>query len=388
MMTWLRNAWLVGVLAALLSATSFAQTTQPAQASTRTLMAYGSSDHYWIASVESYKDNGKNAYKTEVRDQSLPAGDWKDLGTVLGYATGLAQSQGEVAILLSDESWKRLGPAGLTTGLELPGTGPVLAWGNASSTLYAVRAVEGGKQALPKGEAPTAATHPSTKPSAPHPTTTAATTRPLTPVLLRYDKGQWQAVADLPGSAKPGLISICGVGNKLLLASSGDNDTIHTWAITASDAAADSKWEGWGEFHAQNRPVTLGAIAVGHVPAVWTRDQDEGIRIFVKREGEEWSSLKNFELPKSIPTGAERTIATAGDEIRLVVKGKDEKIWEQRYDPSGAQRGQLTALPTPQAEHESQMTRVLQMMALLAMVIVLLVTFYKRRTPGPKDEEP
>jgi hypothetical protein len=382
MMTLLRKAWVAGALLLLFAATSFAQSSQPAQASSRTLMAYGSSDHYWIASVESYKDSGKTAYKTLVRDQTLPAGDWKDLGTVLGYATGLAQSQGELAILLNDESWKRLGPAGLTTGLQLPGTGPVLAWGSAASTLYAVRAVEGGKHALPQAEEAKATTHPSTKPAATRATTTpSATTRPLTLVLLRYDKGQWQAVADLPASAK-GLISICGVGNKLLLASSGDNDTIHAWAL------ADSKWEGWAEFHAKSRPTTIGAIAVGHVPAVWTRDQDDGIRIFVKREGEEWSSLKNFELPKSIPAGAERTIATAGEEIRLVVMGKDSKIWEQRYDASGAPRGQLTALPAPQAEHESQMTRVLQMMALLAMVIVLLVTFYKRRTPGPKEEEP
>lgn len=382
MMTMLRKTWLAGALMVLLSAASFAQTSQPAPNSSHTLMAYGSADHYWIASVESYKDNGKTAYKTVVRDQSLPAGDWKDLGTVFGYATALAQSQGELAILFNDQSWKRLGPDGLTTGLELPGTGPVLAWGTASSTLYAVRAVEGGKQALPQGEAP-ATTHPSTRPATAHPSTTAAlTTRPVTLVLLRYDKGQWQAIADLPARAKPGLMSICGVGNKLLLASSGDNDTVHTWTET------DSKWEGWGEFHAKSRPTTIGAIAVGHVPAVWTRDQDEGIRIFVKREGEEWSSLKNFELPKSIPAGAERTIATAGEEIRLVVMGKDDKIWEQRYDPSGAARGQLTALPTPQAEHENQMTRVLEMVAVLAMVIVLLVTFYKRRTPGQKEEEP
>jgi hypothetical protein len=399
-MTLYKNVGLLCALLALASTTD-AQSTQSASLPRPTLLAFGSSNHYWIATIESYKEGNKTLYKTLVREQTLPAGDWKDMGVpVLGYAAGLAESQGQLAVLMEDASWKFLDSSGLTTGPDLPGTGPVLAWGSASSTLYAIRAVEGGKQAIVNPDdngqvdrPPTPATtsRPTTRPTTAKAATTtsattttrssiSATTRPATLVLLRYERGQWHGAADLPASIRSNLVSISGVGNKLLLAEAGAGDLVRAWALT------DSKWEGWGEFHAGSHPGDLGAMALGHVPALWTKDQDKGVKVFVKREGEEWSSLKTFELPKALPASAQRTVAAAGDDIRLVAMGKDGKIWEQRYDSTGAKRGDFAPLPTPQVEHESPMVRVLQMMVLLAMVVVMLVTFYKRRTPGPKDE--
>src|SRR3982751_4670194 len=62
-----------------------AQTTQsvPTRPS---VLAYGSADQYWIAEIQPFGGGSKPRYKTLVRQQTLPAGDWRDLGTVFGQA--------------------------------------------------------------------------------------------------------------------------------------------------------------------------------------------------------------------------------------------------------------------------------------------------------------
>ena len=112
------------------------------------LLAYGSAERYWIARVETYTDGPKVRMRTLVRGQELPAGDWQDLGTVFGHAVALAETQGELALLMEDGSWKRRGAAGLATGPFIPGTGPVLAWASSSRDLYAIRNVEGGVEGV------------------------------------------------------------------------------------------------------------------------------------------------------------------------------------------------------------------------------------------------
>src|SRR3954454_6164153 len=144
-----------------------AQTTQsvPTRPS---VLAYGSADQYWIAEIQPFGGGSKPRYKTLVRQQTLPAGDWRDLGTVFGQAIALAEAQGELAILLDDGSWKRLGEGGLSTGPSVPGSGQVLAWGSVASTLYAIRTVEGGREGVT-----TRPTEPATRPQ--------ATTQPAAP---------------------------------------------------------------------------------------------------------------------------------------------------------------------------------------------------------------
>src|SRR5258705_4874529 len=86
----------------LLARPAAAQSTQPAPATQPyrpTLLAYGSADQYWIANVEPYRDGAKTRFKTLIRQQTLPAGDWKELGAVYGYAAALAEMQGELALL-------------------------------------------------------------------------------------------------------------------------------------------------------------------------------------------------------------------------------------------------------------------------------------------------
>jgi len=387
-MTIFRSVSLICALAVLSASPAFAQTTKPS------LLAYGSSDHYWIATIESYREGNKNLIRTQVRNQSLPAGDWKDIGPVLGQAIALAESQDELALLLDDGSWKRLGQAGVITGNAIPGSGPVLAWGSSAFTLYAIRAVEGGAEAV-KGSAENT---PADRDSATQPTTTRPTTnatskpapttaatisaaRPAVPVLLRFEKGEWRGLADLPAAAGSTALAIAGVNNKLFLASDLAVGKIRAWTLN------DSKWEEWGEIKMSVRPTVLGALALSHIPAIWAMDNDGRISAFVKRENEDWSSLKNFKVPDSVQPGTPRTLASAGEEIRLIVQPKDGKLSEQRYDTTGAPRGELASLPVPQIYHENPLFRVMQLVVLLAMVIVMLVTFYKRRAAAAKDEE-
>jgi hypothetical protein len=135
----LRRLRVLCVLLLSAAPVGLAQTTQPYRP---TLLAFGSADRYWLASVESYREVGKVKYKTLVRGQALPAGDWKDLGVIYGHAAALAETQGDLALLLDDGSWKRLGEGGLATGPSDPGTGPVHARGNTGSKINAIRAVE------------------------------------------------------------------------------------------------------------------------------------------------------------------------------------------------------------------------------------------------------
>lgn len=379
------------------------QTTQPYRPS---LFAHGSQNRYWVASVEPLKDKGQ--FKTTIREQTLPAGDWTTLGTVLGAAAALAQSQGELAVLLADDGgWKRLASGGaMSTGPEVPGTNRVLAWGSAGPTLYAVRAVEGGKAAL---AAPSTAAEPATRPQAAatrptiapasRPATTATTattaattptTRPLTLVLFKYERGDWTAVADLPPAASvAATLAISGPANKPILAAYTDGP-IRTWAL------ADGRWEPAGDVRPTTRPSIVGLATAANVPAAWTVEPSGRMRLYLRREGEDWKPADKFAVPADVPPAAQRTLAAAGDEFRAVFL-HDGKWTEQRYDAAGVPRGGRADLPTPPSNLADPRLRLLyQAFIMLGVVIVLLVTFYKRRAaaaagaappPSKRDEE-
>jgi len=356
------------------------------------LFAYGSSQNYWVANVEQYREGARQRYKTLVRGQTLPAGDWRDMGVVYGHAAALANLQGELAVLLDDGAWKRVGEAGITTGPTVPGSGQVLAWGSADGGLYAVRAIEGGKEAVAPRPTDTTqpatapSTQPATRPAPPAPnvattTTKPATTRPLTLVLLRYDRGQWVGVADLPPELTGATLSLAGVGDKPLLAASAEPGVIRTLVWD------DDRWQDLGEIRPAIKVANFGAVSAGHLTAVWAVDAEGGMNLFVKREGEAWSMLKSFALPKA-PAGAQRAIAAAGEEFRVVFL-KDGKFWEQRYEASGSARGSVAEMPMPLPNRPDPLIRIIQTFVLLGMVLVILITFYRRRaaTRGKDDEE-
>ena len=219
----------------------------------------------------------------------------------------------------------------------------------------------------------------------PRPTTittapTKPTTRPLTLALLRYERGQWVGVSDLPATAHTaGSFSIGGARNKPLLAVSTDGAVIHTFALV------DGKWESWGDIRATSRAAAFGVLTVGHVAALWSSDAQGGIQLSLKREGEAWSTFKPLLLPQS-QAGAQRAIAAPGDAFRVVFL-KDAKLTEQRYDASGAPNGSLSEMQTPQTNRPDPIIRILYSVMLLGMVVVILVTFYRRRAAVEKKDE-
>src|SRR5690348_14700921 len=80
---------LVACLLSLIAPAAHSQTTQAVRQAA--LFAVGAEDQYWVAVVEAVKD-AKGQFKTVVRTQGLPAGDWREQGTVFGQAVGVARS--------------------------------------------------------------------------------------------------------------------------------------------------------------------------------------------------------------------------------------------------------------------------------------------------------
>lgn len=394
----------------LLAATSFAQTAPSTAPATiepyrPTLLAYGSPDHYWIARVETYQDGAKARMRTLLRAQDLPAGDWTELPTIYGHAVGLAESRGELALLLDDGSWKRLGASGLATGPVIPGTGPVLAWASNAHDLYAVRNVEGGVQGVttrpvdaapPPRPAATTQAQPtttqrahttpsiSTRPSAPAAATTHPTTRPSRLTLLHFTRGEWAPIAELPDGAANSPVALAVVGGKPLLAISGRPATsirTFTWS--------DGAWQPFGTIPVGPRAGRFELVSGAPHPALWTIDADGEMKLFLKREGDHWTPAPSFALPPNLPENAQRTLAATGQDFRLVVL-KDNNVSERRYDSAGAPRSDLAPLPTPQSNRPDAMFWIVRTFVILLMVVVMLLTFYHRRgppEPAPDDDD-
>jgi hypothetical protein len=295
---------------------------------------------------------------------------------IYGHAIALAQTQGDLAVLLDDGAWKRLGTGGLSTGAALPGTGAVLAWGSVGQTLYAIRAVEGGLESLatqPSATTQTASTQASAGPGI----TTRPTTRPARWTLLKLDRGQWVGAAELPMDMGGGMMAVAGFGNKPVLALAGSGGTVRMYTLN------DSKWEPMGEVKVTGRAGALGLLGAGRVLALWV-DQDGQIKLFLKREGEDWAPAEGFAMAGG--PNAKRSLAAAGEEFRMVLL-EDGKLREQRYDLSGKPRGTLTEMPAPQTFQPDPLLRALEAIVLLGIIVVVMVTFYRRRAAAGEKEE-
>jgi hypothetical protein len=351
-----------------------------------TLLAYGASDRYWIARFETYQEGGKPRTRTVIRGQELPGGDWQEFGSLYARAAALAESQGDLAVLLDDNSWCRVGLGRLATGTQLPGTGPVLAWASSARDLYAIRNVEGGVEGvttrpatdaadrrpattqaattLPQSSGPSIATRPSA--AAPPPTT-----RPARPTLLLLQQGQWVAVAELPRAGGP--VALAVVANKPILAVTPPGGGVQMYVLN------DNRWQDFGRIPVPQRPGRFDLLAAGSIPALWTIDNDGAMKLYLKREGDDWTRAVPFSLPPGLPENAQRTLAFAGQDFRLVTF-KDNALWERRYDTGGAPRSDLAQLPAPQGNRQDALFWAIRGFVIAGMVIVMLLTFYHRRS--------
>jgi hypothetical protein len=97
------------------------------------------------------------------------------------------------------------------------------------------------------------------------------------------------------------------------------------------------------------------------------------------------AEFKPLQLPQS-QAGAQRAFAAAGDAFRVVFL-KDAKLTEQRYDATGMPNGSLSDMQAPQTNRPDPIVRILYSVMLLGMVVVMLVTFYRRRAVIEKKDE-
>ena len=349
-----------------------------------TLMAHGTPNRIWIASVEQHREASKMGYKTVIRSQGLPADAWQELPLVFGHAVAITNLQTDLAVLLDDGNWKRVGVDAISTGPAVTvGAGPVLGWASTGQTLYAIRGVEGGKAGIESTTPNSPATRP-TIPTTAATTTRATTTKPATPVLFRYERGQWTPISDLPSSTLGTPLALTIFNNRPVIAAKTAPGAVQAWI------AIDAAWSDWGQARGQSGMGRFGLLSTPTSVALWTIDQDGGMELFLRSENESWAPSKNFNLPPGSPQNAQRALTVAGDEFRLILYSPgDSKFREARYDLSGAPRGGGGAveLPTPRPQQSTPLLWILQSVVLLIMVVVMLVTLYRRRNAQPQQQQ-
>lgn len=359
-------------------------TTQPA-APRPALLATGSPDRFWIAQSDTHS---KTRVRTLLRGQILPAGDWQDLGPALGAVASMADMRGELALLFDDQTWKRIGATGVvSSGLSIPGSGPVLAWGGTSQALLAIRDVEGGKSALPEPVQtppdPDVFAKPVTRPAATRPSTTQASTAPTTrsvspprPVLFQFERGQWKAVADVPASATS-TMALGSLDHRPVLAvSSGQQIQTYAWI--------DAHWVDWGKVNAGTGRFQLSGAPTFCV--LWAIDPDGSSKVW-RQLGKGWEPITLAQTAAdAIP---QRTFAVAGNELRLVVL-KDGAVWEQRYEvtgeKAGAVRGGLTQLASPHSNQPNPFAWLFQAFLFTLFITVIVIVLYRRRQAAPTEK--
>jgi hypothetical protein len=342
---------------------SSAQTTKPWPAP---LLASGSGDRFFIALAQTDKD-GK--HKTMLRGQVLPGGEWYDFGVVWGQAAGLAQVQGDAAILFSDGTWKRVGQT-FSTGTNLPGEGPVLAWASGKAGVYGVRAAEGGAESFHYAPVTQPATRPTTR------STTRASDMISKPVLFVYERRDWTALVDLPAAAGD-AIELCIAGSRPVVAAQLDG-VVKTWSLS------EKVWSDWGDVNTGS-VARFGLLPTSSGAALWTIDQNGAIKLYLRGETSPWKQV-DVKMPGGVPADARRVLAFAGEEFRLVVL-KENKFFEQRYAADGAMRGEMGELPVARAAMGNPFSLMYQMLVLLAMALIMVLAIYRRKKLQEQEKE-
>lgn len=357
------------------------------------LLATGSADRFWIAQFDTAS---KTRTRTFLRGQVLPTGDWQDLGSVPGIVTALADMRGELALLLEDGTWKRVGiGTSMSSGVSVPGTGPILAWGSATHALLAVRAVAGGKAALAEPAPPVAdpdlfappATRPATRAASTAPTTRPATTRSadtLVPVLFQFERGRWHALADVPARADA-IMALGALNQQPVVAISDGGDAITTFAWV------NARWSEWGKVRIGHGRFQL--CGAGSYVILWSVDADNAVRVwrFMNNDPKkgQWEAVP-LTPARAADAQSQKAIAVAADELRMLAL-HNGAIGEQRYqiigNTAGTARGELSTLSTPRSNQPNPFQWLLQSFLFMLFMTVVIVVLYRRRQAAAKNED-
>jgi hypothetical protein len=201
-------------------------------------------------------------------------------------------------------------------------------------------------------------------------------------VLFRYDRGQWQAVSDLPPSTLGATLALTVFNGRAVVAAPTAPGVIQTWI------ASDTAWTEWGQAKGESATGRFGLLSTPTSVGLWTIDQEGGMELMLRSENDPWAPSKGFDVPAGTPPNAQRALAFAGEELRLFLYAANEnKLWERRYDLVGNPRGAPVPLPTPRPQQATPLLWILQSVVLLIMVVVMLVTLYRRRNAQPQQQQ-
>jgi uncharacterized RDD family membrane protein YckC len=361
----IRTRW-AGLLISLCAATAAAQ--EAANARPRDLLAHGTGDAFWVARVASDPANPKHE-QTVVQARGVGGGDqWRVLKQVEGRAVGMANRNDQLVLVTATGGWMLLWSDGMSNGEPLPRGGSVLAMAADGDDLWAVGVLPGGIEAL--------ATRPATASAAlaPPAMTTAPSARA---VLLRYDKGKWIGRAEVPPALRVGdaaSVSLAVYDHAPVVAArraEGTREiallrfTGERWeelgAVKAAEGA-DFKWVGGDR-------MLLWAAAPHDSGELWGG-------------GGTWGSGVPLKLPDKVNGGLDqRTVAAAVGRIRLLYlsAGAEQKIYEQKYDWSGAAVEGPAQLPAaPRVSGAMTVEHWVRVVLTLVLMGVMLATAWRR----------
>ena len=335
----------------------------------RDLLAHGTGDAFWVARVAADPTNSKRE-QTVVQARGVGGSDqWRVLKEVEGRAVGMANRNDQLVLVTAAGGWMLLWSDGMSNGEPLPKGGKVLAMAADGDDLWAVGVLSGGM------EAP--ATRPATASAASEPAPPAMTTSPSTrAVLLRYDKGKWIGRAELPATLQiAGAASVSlavydhapvvaarraeALGEIALVRFSGGawNDL---GAVRAAEGA-DFKWVG------------------GERMLLWVAGPHESGELFGAGG---WDKGVPLKLTDKLNGGlGQRTVAAALGRIRLlyVTGGAEQKVFEQKYDWSGAPVEGPAPLPAaPRVTGAMTAEHWVRVVLTLVLMGVMLATAWRR----------
>ena len=359
------------------------------------LLAYGSADRYWIARVEPYQEGAESRCAPLSAARPCPPATGR-----ISARSSATPSRSPRRRASSPSSWMTVpgnaaGDAGLATVRSFPAPAPSSPGPlrPATSTLSALsRAASKASPPAPSNprrarsplkprrqpQPPTHATPSiSTRPAPSARVAQAAThptTRPVRPILLHFDHGQWVAVTELPPGAATAHLGLAVLGNKPLLATSTDGGT-----TVRTQVLVDGHWHDFGQIRTGQRPGRFDLLANGTLPALSTIDPDGAVQLSLKREGEDWTAAIPFALPPNLPETAQRTLRRRQD-FRLVLLSQTETSLNVATTRADRPARIVVQLPTPKPTAPCHFW-IVRWFVILGMVIVMLLTFYHRRGP-------
>jgi uncharacterized RDD family membrane protein YckC len=351
------------------------------------VLGHGTSEMFWVARVIDPPEESDAPVNTVIRGRSVGA-SWRDVGRLPSRVTSLGHRGGELAVLLESGNWMLLWPGGSSVGSR-PGDGARLhalaggtdgLWALASgggasppagsSTAAATPATDGaaatGRPGNSTGDAAGDGATAAASPGLPDGRTLAAT-QPASEVVMLYrlERGQWNRVASLDAQVTTGDLpraTFTVVGSRPMVSVLRVGGTVQTYMY------AQDRWVTLDPIHAPDAE-RIKLLSDGERPIVWIAGELGAGRIYLG--GQKWSEPRVLRSDQELPAGIPRTVALAGQNLRLLVL-RDKVIYEQTFSYDGAALNPATALPMTLTPIDPAPNRVITMAAAAMLMIVVL----------------